>query len=110
MKSKSIINILSLTLFLFSLNINASNLSSATFNNTEYSETQTTLNFFIPEETESVYIFISDESMTVFQKMKIYQRGNGSISYGKDGLPKGTYFYSLIVDGIKTDVQKIVVK
>ncbi len=78
--------------------------------NAVITDVDTTLSFFIPEEDASVYIFVSDENHNVFQKVKVYQRGNGVIVCDKDGLINGTYYYTLFVDGEEVDTQKLFIK
>lgn len=89
----------------------ANNKPKALFtSNAVITDVDTTLSFFIPEEDASVYIFVSDENHYVFQKVKVYQRGNGVIVCDKEGLANGTYFYTLFVDGEEVDTQKLFIK
>ncbi len=65
--------------------------------------------FFVPEDVKQVYIYVSDEEDHVFQKVKIYQRGNGYIVCDKSELEDGQYFYSLYADGKKLKTEELLV-
>ncbi|AOW19275.1 hypothetical protein [Urechidicola croceus] len=109
MKTKRIITVV-LLFVCFTISANNNKKVKATFNNAVITEVEATLSFFIPEEFSSVYIHVSDENKKVFQKVKVYQRGNGAIKCDKKGLPTGTYYYTMFVDGVATDTQKLVIK
>ncbi len=100
-----------LLLFCF-FTINATNnKSKASFIGTAViTDVDASLSFFIPEEYNSVYVYVSDYEKNVFQKVKVYQRGNGTIICDKDGLENGTYYYTMIVDGVEVDTQKLEIK
>jgi len=73
-------------------------------------DVETSLSFFIPVENKEVYVIVADENKKTFQKIKVYQRGNGIIFCDKTGLVPGTYYYTLSVDGELSDSQKAVIK
>ena len=78
--------------------------------NATITDVETSLSFFIPEEHSEVFVFVSDENDNVFQKVKVYQRGNGKIYCDKSNLTSGTYVYTLYVDGEIMDSQKLTIK
>ncbi len=103
--------ILSLAL-LFCVTLNATNdKPKATLtSNAIITDVENSLSFFIPQENKEVYVYIADENKRTFQKIKVYQRGNGIIYTDKSGLNPGTYYYTLSVDGELSDPQKAVIK
>ncbi|AOW19274.1 hypothetical protein [Urechidicola croceus] len=111
MNTKKLFSVVLLLFCFISINANSNEKKSkAIFNNAVITDVDATLSFFIPEEFSSVYIYVADESKKVFQKVKVYQRGNGAIKCDKKGLPTGTYYYTMFVDGVATDTQKLVIK
>ena len=99
-------------LFFGCISINATtNKLKATFtSNAIITDVETSLSFFIPVENKEVYVFVADENKKTFQKIKVYQRGNGIIYCDKTGLTPGTYYYTLSVDGELLDSQKAEIK
>lgn len=91
-------------------------ISTATFaeetvkDSTEAAPDKESLFFFVPEEVEQVYIYVSDDENVIFQKVRIYQRGNGYIVCDKSELQNGHYFYSLYADGKKLETQELLVE
>ena len=61
-------------------------------------------------DVSSVYVYVSDAEKNVFQKVKVYQRGNGKIICDKNHLETGTYYYTMFVDGEEVDTQKLEIK
>ncbi|MFT4684675.1 MAG: hypothetical protein ACI8RP_000456 [Urechidicola sp.] len=91
--------------------INANNNKKASFvGNAVITDVETSLSFFISEEFSSVYVYVSDAEKNVFQKVKVYQRGNGKIICDKNHLEPGTYYYTMFVDGEEVDTQKLEIK
>lgn len=112
MKAKNLL--LASALLLFAVGVFANNVVSNTkigfSNNAVITDVETSLSFFVPTEHQKVFIYVSDEKNRVFQKVKVYQRGNGKIFCDKTDLKPGTYYYTLMVDGEKVDKQKLLVK
>lgn len=104
--------LLSVIMFAFCfVSINATNTKKATFvGSAVITDVEASLSFYIPEEFNTVYVNVSDEEKNVFQKVKVYQRGNGTIICDKDNLEAGTYYYTMVVDGVEVDTQKLVIK
>lgn len=73
-------------------------------------DVETSLSFYIPIENKEVYVIVADANKKMFQKIKIYQRGNGIIFCDKTGLAPGTYYYTLSVDGELFGSQKAEIK
>lgn len=97
---------------IFSIALSATNdKPKATFtSNAVITDVENSLSFFIPQENKEVYVYIADENKKTFQKIKVYQRGNGIIYTDKSGLVSGTYYYTLSVDGELSEPQKAVIK
>ncbi|GAB1307322.1 hypothetical protein KH5_00050 [Urechidicola sp. KH5] len=112
MKAKNLL--LASAFVLFAVGVFANNNMSKTTigiaNNAVITDVETSLSFFVPTEHKEVFIFVSDENNRVFQKVKVYQRGNGKIFCDKTGLKPGIYYYTLVIDGKKADQQKLQVK
>ena len=97
-------------LFCFALNATNEKPKATLTTNAVITDVENSLSFFIPQENKEVYVFIADENKKTFQKIKVYQRGNGIIYTDKSGLAPGTYYYTLSVDGELSDSQKAVIK
>ena len=97
-------------LFCFALNATNEKPKATFTTNAVITDVENSLSFFIPQENKEVYVFIADENKKTFQKIKVYQRGNGIIYTDKSGLAPGTYYYTLSVDGELSDSQKAVIK
>lgn len=110
MKTRNLFLSIVLLCICFVANANNKKSKALFTSNAVITDVDTTLSFFIPEEDASVYIYVSDKSDNVFQKVKVYQRGNGVIVCDKTGLAKGDYFYTLFVDGEVVDKQKLSIK
>ena len=68
----------------------------------------TEINYFIPENIESAMVHFYDVSGRTIKTIPIDARGNGMISLKGGTLSSGTYYYSLIADGVKIDTKKSV--
>jgi len=91
--------------------INASTDKKASFKSkVATAQTETSLSFYIPKEIENVYVYVSDDKKNVFQKFKIYQRGEGKIIIDRASLDEGVYYYSMYINGKVIDTQKLIVK
>lgn len=99
-----------LILVLCVIAVNATNKKASFTSNAVITDVETSLSFYIPEEIQSVYVYVSDFEKDVFQKIKVYQRGNGKIVCDKTSLKPGTYYYTMYIDGEEVDSQKLVVK
>ena len=90
-------------LFFVAMNATDNKTKASFISNAIITDVENSLSFFIPEENKEVYIYVADENKRTFQKIKIYQRGNGIIYTDKSGLAPGTYYYTLSVDGVLED-------
>jgi len=102
--------ILTAFLLLSAITINATNNVETFTSEIKITVKGNSLSFYIPTENKEVYVLIADDTKKVFQKIKVHQRGNGTISFNQSGLPKGIYYYTLLVDGELSDSQKVEVK
>ena len=108
---KQLISFLLLAFCIYAANANNENNEKASFtNNAVITDVETSLSFFIPEEFQSVYVYVSDSEKNVFQKIKVYQRGNGKIICDKSILTKGVYYYTMYIDGEEVDTQRLEIK
>jgi len=68
----------------------------------------TTINYYIPETVENAVLKITSVDGTSVKDMVIYNRGEGSVVLDGIETAKGTYFYSLIIDGQKLETKTLV--
>lgn len=91
--------------------LSANNKTKASFTSRAViTDVETSLSFFIPVENKEVYVIVADANKKTFQKIKVYQRGNGVIFCDKTGLSPGIYYYTLAVDSDSSDSQKVEIK
>jgi hypothetical protein len=74
-------------------------------------ENETIIPYIIPGESfTSAYITIqSVVNGTQVKRIELPQTGYGAVSINLENLPSGVYTYTLVVDGIKQDVKRMVV-
>lgn len=78
-------------------------------NNPNPYTTQTTIQYFIPYDVQNASLAIYNVKGVKIKDILLSGRGEGSIKISKDDLESGSYFYSLILDGQKSD-SKIMIK
>jgi hypothetical protein len=71
--------------------------------------TETTIRYYITPLAKKSEILMTDFNGRPLRRININTKGSGTTSIKTSELAKGTYFYSLIVDGTKADTKKIVV-
>jgi hypothetical protein len=64
-------------------------------------QNQTVINYYIPEDVENAVLKITGVNGASVKDVVIYERGEGSIVIDGNDTGKGTYFYSLVLDGQK---------
>ncbi|HKR05075.1 MAG TPA: tail fiber domain-containing protein [Bacteroidia bacterium] len=69
---------------------------------------QTTITYFIPEDSKDVKIIFTDSRGTVLKEVEIAQTGNGQLNVYAQDLSSGIYTYTLIADGVTIDSKKMV--
>ncbi|MFW5879685.1 MAG: tail fiber domain-containing protein [bacterium] len=69
---------------------------------------QTTIKMFIPKETESAIITISDLQGIQLQSKAISDRGNVNLILEATNLMPGIYVYTLLADGKNIDTKKMI--
>ena len=67
----------------------------------------TVIRFKIPASSKSAQLMITDVKGTIIKAIPLTQKGEGNITLRAGTLSQGTYFYSLIVDGKKTDTKQM---
>ena len=60
---------------------------------------QTMISYFIPNEVQTAYLQIQDVNGQLIKHIEIDHRGNGQIELTTALLSKGSYSYTLIIDG-----------
>ena len=68
----------------------------------------TTIHYFIPENTKDAYLQVTSLSGTEIGKTPILETGNGQITIQTENYPIGTYYYSLVVDGKVVETKKMI--
>ncbi len=71
-------------------------------------QNQTTITYYIPEDVENAVLKITGVNGSSVKDIVIYERGEGSVIIDGNDTGKGTYFYSLIVDGQKVASKTLV--
>ncbi len=70
---------------------------------------QTTLiNYYIPENTRSASIQITDINGMTIKSVSVNSKGNGQLTLATSQLNSGTYTYSLIIDGALIDTKRMI--
>ncbi len=67
----------------------------------------TVIRFKIPASSKSAQLMITDVKGTIIKSIPLTQKGEGNITLRAGTLSQGSYFYSLIVDGKKTDTKQM---
>lgn len=68
----------------------------------------TTINFFVPSNVQNAVIQISNIEGKVIETVPIQSTGKGELTIEHKNYPRGSYFYSLINDGVVSDTKKMV--
>ena len=68
----------------------------------------TTISYYIPDESSSAFIYIFDMNGGLVSSKEILQTGNASISINGNELDPGMYFYTLIIDNTEIDTKKMI--
>lgn len=71
-------------------------------------QNQTTITYYIPENVENAVLKITGVNGSSVKDIVIYERGEGSVVIDGSDTGKGTYFYSLVVDGQKVASKTLV--
>lgn len=69
----------------------------------------TTINYYLPQHTNTAIINISDVNGKIFKTFSLAPTGSGQVVFQTNTLRSGTYQYSLIVNGRMVDSKKFVV-
>lgn len=67
----------------------------------------TTISYFIPETVRQAEIRFTDAAGRILKSMVVADRGQGKMLLETAQLSRGTYFYSLILDGKQIDTKKM---
>lgn len=68
----------------------------------------TVIRYYLPEETRSASLQISDMNGRVLQTISLRGKGNQNVSIDGGRLSPGTYYYTLYTDGLKADSKKMI--
>jgi len=69
---------------------------------------QTTIKYYVPENTSSAYLQINDIQGRELKMVTIDTVGEGQLELSTEQLPTGNYTYSLVIDGQLIDTKKMV--
>jgi hypothetical protein len=69
---------------------------------------QTTITYFIPDDTKNVMIMFTDAKGNVMKEVAIAEKGKGQLNVYAQDLSTGIYTYTLIADGVTIDSKKMV--
>ena len=69
----------------------------------------TTIKYFIPDQTVSASIKITNTSGQELKSINLSAKNSGQVSVATNNLSAGVYLYSLIVDGKTTDTKTMVI-
>lgn len=93
---------------LLSLNPASTSTNAELFQNTPnpFSK-QTSISYFIPQNSSLAQIQISDTNGKIWKTFSIKEYGQGQIQFSTTSFTSGTYFYHLILDGQLIDTKKM---
>ncbi|MFK7935084.1 MAG: T9SS type A sorting domain-containing protein [Saprospiraceae bacterium] len=69
---------------------------------------QTTIQYFLPEATQTAQLQINDQNGRVLKVEMLQGNGHGQITLDAKALPQGTYSYSLLVDGQLVETKQMI--
>jgi len=69
----------------------------------------TNIEYFVPSDANNAKVVFTDVHGNTIKTIKVEQ-GNGTIDVSVEGLAKGIYIYSLVVDGIAQDSKRMIVE
>lgn len=69
---------------------------------------QTTISYFIPDNTSDVKIIFTDSKGSVLKEVSIPEKGAGKFNVYAQDLSAGVYSYTLVADGITVDSKKMI--
>ncbi len=73
-----------------------------------YSST-TIVRYYLPLSVENAALIISNAEGKSLKEIKLVNKGTGQVTIDAGALSAGSYFYTLIVDGINSDTKKFIV-
>jgi hypothetical protein len=92
-----------------SKNINYSSLKAVLYQNTPNPfSTSTEIQYEIPEEAESAFIYIFNMQGSLVSTNYLSTKGKSSMTINASALKAGMYIYSLIVDGKEVDTKRMI--
>jgi len=77
-------------------------------NNPNPFKEQTTINYFIPKDANSVMIIFTDMDGDIIKEVRIAEKGKGQLNVYASDLSSGIYTYSIVADGVTLDSKKMV--
>jgi hypothetical protein len=69
---------------------------------------QTTIDYFIPENTVNARLNFYNSSGSLIKTVKLSGPGEGTVNVSSAGLKSGTYTYSLELDGVRVDSKTMI--
>jgi hypothetical protein len=77
-------------------------------NNPNPYNSTTVIRYYIPNQSSSAQILISDPTGRVLKSVAISEKNTGQIAIDAGTLSSGNYFYTLLVDGQKIDTKQMI--
>jgi hypothetical protein len=68
----------------------------------------TIIRYYIPEKTNNAQLIISDANGHVMKTIALFGKGNGLTTITSGTFSQGNYFYSLMIDGKKSDTKQMI--
>jgi uncharacterized coiled-coil protein SlyX len=69
---------------------------------------ETQIGYYLTEQTNDAHIYVYNMNGQQIAHFSLTQKGKNSITIGKNKLPAGMYFYTLIVDGQEISTKKMI--
>ncbi len=67
----------------------------------------TVIKYRLPKEVKNAQMIITDARGSIIKTMTLNAKGNGQVTLSAGALTTGSYFYSLLVDGVKSDTKEM---
>lgn len=69
---------------------------------------KTEIKYFVPDEVQEAFLFISNMQGALIKTINVYNRGNASVTINGTELKAGMYLYSLVADGKEVDTKRMI--
>ncbi len=69
-----------------------------------------TIKYYLPHDINNASIIFTDGVGKVISKIALEDRGEAELNINSDRLPVGVYHYTLIVNNVKVDSKRMIIK